>query len=347
MPLDLARLRQWSAPEDWSRISVIDAHTGGEPLRIVVDGLPDIPGSTILEKRAYAQTELDRLRRNLTGEPRGHADMYGAWLTEPVTDDGDVGVLFLHNEGFSTMCGHGIIALGTVLYEAGIARGEVKFDTPAGRVTATLNEFRGQLDRVSFINVPSFVLHPEQRVDVDGIGVVPYDLAFGGAFYAYVEADEIGLSLAEENVDQIIDWGMRIKHRVMETADIRHPEGGEDLNFLYGTIFSSIKTCGSVHSRNVCIFAEGEVDRSPTGTGVSGRLAILNHRAELDIDQTVEIESILGTSFRCRIAELTQVHGKPAVIPEVSGTAHITGTSTFVFDPRDPLRSGFFLGRGQ
>ncbi len=347
MALDLSPLRQWSPASDQTRISVIDAHTGGEPLRVVVDGLPKIPGATILEKRAHAQAELDHLRRRLMGEPRGHADMYGAWLTEPVTEDGDLGVLFLHNEGFSTMCGHGIIALGTVLYEAGIAKGEVRFDTPAGRVTATLHEFQGRLDRVSFINVPSFVLHPEQTVSVEGIGDVRYDLAFGGAFYAYVEADEIALDLAEENVDQIIDWGMRIKRAVAETCDIRHPEGGEDLNFLYGTIFSSIRTRGSVHSCNVCIFAEGEVDRSPTGTGVSGRLAILSHRGELDVDQTIEIESILGTSFRCRIEELTQVHGRPAVIPEVSGQAYITGTSQLVFDPRDPLRSGFFLGRGQ
>jgi trans-L-3-hydroxyproline dehydratase len=327
----------WQPPAHWQQITTIDAHTAGEPLRIITGGFPELPGSTILEKRQYAKQHYDHLRRTLMWEPRGHADMYGCILTPPVTPDGDVGVLFMHNEGFSTMCGHGIIGLVKVGVDTGYFPADgtervVKIDTPAGRVTATAHLRDGRVERVSFLNVPSFLLERDLKVDVPGIGIVTCDIAFGGAFYAYVDAAPLGLEITPENQRTLIDVGMRIKRAVMASYKIVHPDGDADLNFLYGTIFVQ-RTSGDIHSRNVCIFAEGEVDRSPTGTGVS----------ELGLDETITIESIIGTPFTGRVAEETRIGGLAAIIPEVGGTAYITGKHTFLIDPDDPLKDGFIL----
>jgi trans-L-3-hydroxyproline dehydratase len=341
----------------WDRLQTIDAHTAGEPLRVVTGGWPDIPGATILAKRQFARENHDSLRRALMWEPRGHADMYGCILTEPVTADGDVGVLFLHNEGYSTMCGHAIIGLVTVGLEYGLldraalkvdpaGQPVVRIDTPAGRVTATAHmeaPTEGtRVARVSFLNVPSFVLEPDLSVDVPGFGPVRCDIAFGGAFYAYVNATDMGLTIEPKAYASLIDAGRKVKAAVTEQYQIVHPEGDADLNFLYGTIFVQ-KGEGDVHSRNVCVFAEGEVDRSPTGTGVSGRAAIHHARGQLSAGETITIESIIGSSFDVRVAAETTVGGFPAVVPEVTGTAHVTGRHEFLIDPEDPLRDGFFL----
>jgi trans-L-3-hydroxyproline dehydratase len=219
----------------------------------------------------------------------------------------------------------------------------IKIDTPAGRVTATAHlREDGGVERVSFLNVPSFLLERDLRVQVPGIGAVTCDIAFGGAFYAYVDADSLNLELAPENQQTLIDVGMRIKRAVMDSYHIIHPDGSADLNFLYGTILVK-RLAGDIHSRNVCIFAEGEVDRSPTGTGVSGRLAIHHAWGELSVNQTITIESLIATRFTGRVVETTRVGGLPAVIPEVSGTASITGKHTFVIDPDDSLADGFIL----
>jgi proline racemase len=340
----------FTPPSHWHRLTTIDAHAAGEPLRIITSGWPNIPGDTILERRRYAADHHDHLRRTLMWEPRGHADMYGCILTPPATDDGDVGVLFMHNEGFSTMCGHGIIGLVTVGLEAGLITAPrtpgngtvVRIDTPAGRVTATAHLEAGRVRSVSFRNVPSFLLERDLRVTVPELDEVTCDIAFGGAFYAYLNADDVGLDLVPGNHAKIIDAGTRIKRAVMRSYKITHPDGEADLNFLYGTIFIK-RLDGPVHSRNVCVFAEGEVDRSPTGTGVSGRAAIHHARGELAVDQTITIESLIRTRFDVRITEETTAGGRPAVIPEVTGSAHITGRHEFFIDPDDPLREGVLL----
>jgi trans-L-3-hydroxyproline dehydratase len=337
----------WAPPDDWVRLTTIDAHTAGEPLRVVTDGFPDLPGDTILAKRRYARDHYDHLRRMLILEPRGHADMYGCVLTPPATSDGDVGVLFLHNEGFSTMCGHGIIGLVKVGLECGLIDagedGRIRLDTPAGRVTAAASIENGRVTGVSFLNVPSFTTALDQVVDVEGLGRVHYDVAFGGAFYAYVDGPSVGLELGSKNTPEIIDAGMRIKRAVSKREPIHHPAGEPDLDFLYGTIFVERFDAGDVHSCNVCVFAEGEVDRSPTGTGVSGRAAIHHARGELSTGEWITIESLIGTQFQVRVYETTEVAGVPAVVPEVRGTAHITGRNEFLVDPDDPLAEGFLL----
>ena len=344
---ELNSLANWNPPENWLKIKTIDAHTAGEPLRIILEGLPEIKGKTILEKRKYMKENLDHLRTALMFEPRGHADMYGAVITEPVNEGSDFGVLFLHNEGYSTMCGHGIISLTKVVVQTGMIESiepitEIKIDTPAGLITSYAKVKDGKVESVYFHNVPSFVLTMNQEVEVTGIGNVKYDIAFGGAFYAFVNADELGIDMKEENYRELIEKGMAIKKAVMNSYQIKHPFE-EDLNFLYGTIFYGKTHSKEADSRNVCIFAEGEVDRSPTGTGVSARMALHYSKGEIKINQQMIIESIIGTKFSGSVVNSTMFGNYDAVIPRVEGNAYITGKHEFVIDPEDPFKEGFIL----
>lgn len=343
----LSRMRDWEPPEEWLRITSIDAHTAGEPFRVITGGYPDLPGETILAHRRYAREKLDHLRTALMWEPRGHADMYGCILTPPVSPGADFGILFMHNEGYSTMCGHGIIGIATVALEAGLRpmvspETTIRMDTPAGLVTAHARIVDGRVASVYFHNVPSFVLALDESVDVPNLGRVRYDVAFGGAFYAFVQAAEVGLTCMPEDFRPLIEKGMAIKRAIMESAPIPHPFE-DDLSFLYGTIFIGPPQDKGAHSRNVCIFAEGEVDRCPTGTGVSARLAIHHARGQVDIDERIVVESIIGSRFSGRIVETCTFGPYAAVIPEVEGAAYITGRNEWLIDPADPLRDGFIL----
>jgi trans-L-3-hydroxyproline dehydratase len=299
----------------------------------------------MLAKRRFMDQQLDHVRKILMHEPRGHADMYGAVLTEPVTPDGDVGVLFMHNAGYSTMCGHGIIALVTAGLKHGLFavndRESIRIDTPAGRITARCRDESGEIGPVTFRNVPSFVLQDDCSVRVEGIEL-PATVAFGGAFYAYVDAALLGLALVPSESARLIELGRAITRAVSDTVPISHPEGERDLDFLYGTIF--VRAPESVtRSRNVCIFADGELDRSPTGTGVCGRAAIHHARNEINLGQEIEVESIIGTRFGVTCIGEARVGDLPAVIPEVTGSAHISGEHRFFVDASDPLPQGFFI----
>ena len=337
----------FTPPTDWLKITTIDAHTGGEPFRVIVDGFPELGGTTILERRRYAKEHYDHLRTALMWEPRGHADMYGCILTTPVTPDADFGILFIHNEGFSTMCGHGIIGIVTVVLETGMLpvispTTTIKIDSPAGLITAYANIEDDKVVSVSFHNVPSYVAAPDEVVDVPGLGKVRYDLAFGGAFYAYVNAGDVGLTCTPRDYRPLIETGMAIKNAVIKNKPIVHPLE-KDLGFLYGTIFVGPPTQAGSHSQNVCIFAEGEVDRSPTGTGVSGRLAIHHQRGEIQVDEEIIIESIIGSKFSGKVVSETTFGPYPAIIPEVTGQAHIIGKNELWINPSDPLKEGFIL----
>ncbi len=340
-------MKDWQAPQHWQKITTIDAHTAGEPFRVITSGFPELPGTTILARRRFVKEHYDHLRSALMLEPRGHADMYGCLVTPPITPGADFGVLFMHNEGFSTMCGHGIIGVTTVALETGMVTMQapqttLRIDTPAGLVTSRAQVRDGRVASVSFLNVPSFVLSLDQVVDVPGLGEVRYDLAFGGGFYAYVRAAEVGLTVSPENLHPLIDKGKAIKRAVMDSRTIPHPFE-EDLSFLYGTIFIGEPRGEGAHSSNVCIFAEGEVDRSPTGTGVSGRLAIHHARGEVGVGETLVIESIIGSAFRCTVSAETMFGPHRAIIPEVAGSAFITGRHEFLIDPDDPLKDGFVM----
>jgi trans-L-3-hydroxyproline dehydratase len=319
-------------------------------LRIITGGLPVLQGDTMLARRRYLRENFDHVRRALMWEPRGHFNMYGCVLTPPVTADAHLGVLFMHNEGYSTMCGHGVIALVTALIETGTlpttgAQTAVNLDTPAGlvRATAHLDE-HGHVARVSFLNVPSFLYARDVEVDVPQFGRVVVDVAFGGAFYAFLPASRVGLRVMPEQVTQLVVAGEAIKQAVNQTMTIKHPLE-DDLGFLYGTILTDAPADVSHHSRNICVFAHAEVDRSPTGTGVSARLALHHAKGELRDDETIAVESILGKDsvFVGRIAGRTRVGDYPAIVPEVSGTAHITGRHEFIISPRDALGRGFLV----
>ncbi|GAA0340677.1 proline racemase family protein [Bowmanella denitrificans] len=330
----------------YPQLHCLDLHTAGEPLRIVLSGYPTIPGNSMLAKRRYLMANLDHLRQLLMYEPRGHADMYGALITEPVSVDGDMGVLFMHNEGYSSMCGHGILALVTALAETGAISlthpATVRIDAPAGRIQAYAEMQQDKLN-ASFDCVPSFVEATHQYIELPGVGRVDYDIAFGGAYYAYVDADKLGLDCSVANARQLIDIGRRLKQAIMPRHQLIHPEEA-DLGFLYGVIFTSDKVEHSTsHSRHVCIFADGELDRSPTGTGVSGRAALLRYKTAWSGSAPIQIESIIGSTMSVSISH-EQIFGPfQAVIPRVSGQAYITGEHRFMLHAQDPFPQGFFI----
>ncbi len=333
------------------QIKTIDMHTGGEPLRVIIDGFPELKGDSVLEYRRYCKDNFDHLRTALMFEPRGHADMYGCILLPPNDDEGDFGIIFLHNEGYSTMCGHAIIAISTLAVEMNwIAVNEgdniIKIDAPCGRITSFANVKDGKVTGVRFHCVPSFVVGLDRTVHVDGLGMVTYDLAYGGAFYAYVDLakNNFDFDLSTGSYRQLITKGMDIKHAVIDAdKEITHPFE-DDLSFLYGTIFiDNNKQPSGVDSRNVCMFAEGEIDRCPTGSGVSGRMAIHKARNEINYGETMTIESITDSVFKGSVISEEKYGPFTAVIPQVEGTAYITGTQTFIIDPNDPMKDGFIL----
>ncbi|HSG48192.1 MAG TPA: proline racemase family protein [Longimicrobiales bacterium] len=328
-------------------VTCIDAHTEGEPLRVILEGFPEPAGETVLQRRRFAREHLDTLRTALMWEPRGHADMYGCIVVPPERPDSDFGVLFTHNEGYSSMCGHGVLAMARVAVEAGLVERRepvtpVTMDTPAGQVFASAQVQEGRVRSVSFRNVPAWSGGLDREVVVPGVGSVRYDLGFGGAFYAYVDAPSLGLSLVPQRVEELIRTGRAIKEAVQSADPPEHP-AHPDLSFLYGTIFTGPPADPAHHSRHVCVFADGEVDRSPTGTGVSGRLALLHARGTVRRGESLVIESIVGSRFACRIVETTEAHGRPAVVTEVEGRAFVTGHTRFVLDPEDPFRAGFLV----
>ncbi|MCT4564688.1 MAG: proline racemase family protein [Maledivibacter sp.] len=329
-----------------NRIDCIDAHTGGEPLRIVTSGLPPIIGNTILEKRDYMLKNYDNLRKLMMLEPRGHSGMYGCILVDAVTEDGDFGVLFTHNEGLSSMCGHGIIAVTKVAIQTGMivakeGQNIVKIDAPAGRITAYADVKNGEVERVRFQNVPCFVYAENIKVNVEGIGDIIADVVYCGAFYVYLDAAKVGLKVIPEYTEQLVKVGMEIKHRVMEMMEFNHPTSG--VNWLYGTIFfeKPERDGDKVLTKNVCIFADGQVDRSPTGTGTGGRVALHYHTGEMKKDDILVNNSIIDTVMEGKIIEEIKVGHYDAVLTEVSGTAHIMGFTQLVLDPEDPLPEGF------
>lgn len=326
-------------------ITTIDAHAGGEPLRIVTSGLPPLRGATILERRREMLAHHDHLRRALMWEPRGHADMYGAIVTRPVTAAADYGVLFMHNEGYSTMCGHGIIALTTALIETGAfpcadGRASIGYDTPAGFVRASAQIEGGRVLEVAFENVPSFVFAEAVEIDTP-FGRLTVPVVFGGAFYAVAEASAAGLTVERSQTRRLIDFGMAVKHGVEAVLDVAHPDEPE-LRGIYGTIVTGVAP-ENVDGLNVTIFADGEVDRSPCGTGTAGRVALLHATGVLAIGQTYIHQGVSGSRFKGRVLRDTVVAGRPAVVPEIAGRGFLTGLHTFVIEPDDPLGAGFLV----
>lgn len=327
--------------------STVDLHAAGEPLRVVTGGVPHLPGPTILRKRAWVRDHLDHVRRALMWEPRGHADMYGALLTEPVTGSADFGVVFMHNEGYSDMCGHGVVALATLAVAQGLVprtEGETRvgIDTPAGFVEAFAAWDGRRVGDVRFRNVPSYLHHRDLELDTASFGRVTVDVAFGGAFYAYVDAERLGLEVTSERLGELVVAGAEITAATAAAAETVHPLEPE-LRHIYGTILTGPPRAPGATHRNVCVFADRQVDRSPTGTGTAGRVAQLVARGHLGLGAPIVNESIVGSTFGGRAVERTRVGPYEGVVPEVSGRAAIVGYGTHVVDADDPLGGGFLL----
>jgi proline racemase len=325
-------------------VSTVEMHTGGEPTRIVVDGWPKLLGKTLLDKRREAKERHDHLRRGLMLEPRGHDGMYGALLVEPDHPEADLAVLFMHNEGYSTMCGHATIALARWAVESGrVKRTEpetvVRLQCPCGLVVARVSAD----GTVRFESVPSFVYALDRIAPTRTWGPVTVDIAYGGAFYAFLSADSIGLDLKASPMRDIVDAGEEIALAAAKAIPIEHPDE-PDLAFLYGTILTDGGDGVDSPSRNVCIFAGRQVDRSPTGSGVSARMALQVARRRARLGDTRKFESCTGALFTGRaVSEAPAVSGRKSVIVEVGGQAHFMGEATFRFDADDPLREGFVL----
>ncbi|HHX48104.1 MAG TPA: proline racemase family protein [Brevibacterium sp.] len=329
-----------------------DFHTAGEPFRTVAEPPVEIPGESVAQRRELAVpgSALDDLRRLLCFEPRGHADMYGGFITPPDDDGADFGVLFWHKDGFSTACGHGTMALGAWAVSSGIVEidpsgtTEVTIDVPSGRVRAQVHtDAEGRAASVDFVNVSSRLVASGITVDTSR-GPVSVDLAWGGAIYALVDASDLGepsLDVVPENLTALISLGREIKAGLADHPDTVHPED-DRLSGVYGTIFVDrfgTLPSGELHQRNVTIFADGQVDRSPCGSGTAARVAALHAAGELRPGQSLVHESIVGTRFRAKVLEETA----EGVIPVVTGSAHRVATSTFELDPLDDLVPGFVL----
>jgi proline racemase/trans-L-3-hydroxyproline dehydratase len=331
-------------------ISTVDSHTAGEPTRLVVGGLPSLPGATMAEKMAYARNKLDGLRRLLLLEPRGRQDMYGAVLTTPTSSQADFGLIFMNTQQYTTMCGHAVIGAATTLVETGMVEAVepetiVTFDTPVGLVQTRIQVEGGRVLEVSFDNTPVFAYQLGARLSVPGLDEVTADIVYSGGFFALVKAQQTGLELVPANVEALIDLGIRIRDAANSQLSVRHPELAFT-NLIDCVEFSGPtkrQADGSLHARNTVILGNRTVDRSPCGTGTCARMAVLHARGELKLREWFVSESIIGTRFMGQIVGETYVGEYPAILPRVAGRAYLTGLHQFVLDPDDPFPYGFCL----
>lgn len=329
-------------------LMAIDSHTMGEPTRIVVGGVPHVPGKTMADKRAYLEEKMDHIRTSIMHEPRGHRDMFGSILTSPVNDDADFGIVFMDGGGYLNMCGHGSIGAVTVAIETGMVPAvepetNVSFDAPAGLIKARAAVEKGVVKSVTIRNVPAFLYKENVTVDVPGLGNIKLDISFGGSFFALVDVKELKLKVCPQNVDQLIKAGMAIMKAANEQIHIEHPELKHIKTIDLVEIYDQ-PTHPEAHYKNVVIFGDGQADRSPCGTGTSAKMAALYAKRKLALNQEFVYESIIGTLFRGRLVETAQVGEFAAVVPEITGSAYITGFNQFVIDPNDPVKHGFTLG---
>ena len=328
-------------------LTTVELHTCGETFRLVTQGLPKIPGATIVERRAWLQENADQYRRAVMLEPRGHKDLYGGYLTEPVSADADFGVIFLNNMGYSPHCGHGVIALATAALELGWVERKspetrVGIDAPCGFIEAFVEWDGKRAGNVRFVNVPSFIFMRDVTVDTPTFGKVIGDIAYGGATYFYVDGRPHDIANREKDVQSIQQIGYEIKTAVNAKMPVVHPEIPE-FNDVYGVmVYGDPRHDGSTQA-NCCVYADRAIDRSPTGSGTAGRIAQLYLRGELSGSETLVNESIIGTVFKGRVLSETKVGDFDAVIPEVSGKAYICGFANWTIDEEDPLTFGFLV----
>ncbi len=333
-------------------ISVIDTHTAGEAARLVTAGVPKIPGKDIVEKKQYLIDNLDDLRKSVMFEPRGHQDMFGAFLLPPTKEEADFALIFMDTGGYLNMCGHNTIAAvtaavetGMVDVEEGATEKEVVVETPAGLIyaTAKLKDNGAKVKEVSFRNVESFLCKRDLELDVEGVGHIKFDISFGGSFFCILSADQLGLEVKPENASKLKEAGLKIRDAVNANIEIQHPTLSHIKSVDLVEIYDKPSHPEATY-KNVVVFGDGNIDRSPCGTGTSAKLATLYSKGELKPGEPFVYESILGTLFKGRIVEERKLADFDAIIPEITGSGYILGFSNYVYDPDDALTYGFLLG---
>ncbi len=330
-------------------LTAVDSHTGGNAERVVIGGVPPIPGRTMLDKLKYMRDHLGHLRTFLVHEPRGHSNMFASVLTPPTVAEADFGVIYLEPGGYATMCGHGTIAICTVLVEIGMVQAqepvtEIVLDTPAGIVRTEVAVRDGAAESVTIENVPSFLYKPDVEVNVPEVGRVIVDIAYGGNFYAILPAESVGLEIRPEHANEIMSCGTKIWKAVNEQVEIHHPEEPE-IDCVNYVEFSTAPTHPAATMKNAVVVPPAGIDRSPCGTGTSAKMATLHAKGELGLKEEFVHESIIGSLFCGQLIAETQVGPYAAVVPTIRGSAYIMGIHQFVLDPRDPFPAGFLLER--
>jgi proline racemase len=334
-------------PNNYERvIRTIDAHTVGEAARIIMDGFPPIYGDTMMAKKQYIESHYDDLRSALMLEPRGHNDMFGAIFVEPVHDEADLGVIFMDNGGYLNMCGHGSIGASTVAVETGIVPvtepyTTVVLDTPAGVIYTEVAVAHGRAKEVSISNVPSFLYKDAVPVEVPGYGVVNADISFGGSFFALVDAGEIGWAVHTNNIPKFVDLGMKLRREINRTVQVQHPY--LDIDTVDLVEFYKAAGTDSLNQKNIVVFGNGQVDRSPCGTGTSAKIADLYAKGKLQLNQEIINESVIGSVFRGAAVLEVEIGGYAGVVPRITGSANIVGYNQWLIDSNDPLNLGFAI----
>ncbi|HBG5589021.1 TPA: proline racemase [Clostridioides difficile] len=328
-------------------IQAIDSHTAGEATRIVVGGIPNIKGNSMPEKKEYLEENLDYLRTAIMLEPRGHNDMFGSVMIQPCCPDADFGIIFMDGGGYLNMCGHGTIGAMTAAIETGVVPAvepvtHVVMEAPAGIIRGDVTVVDGKAKEVSFLNVPAFLYKEGVEVDLPGVGTVKFDISFGGSFFAIIHASQLGLKIEPQNAGKLTELAMKLRDIINEKIEIQHPTLAHIKTVDLVEIYDE-PTHPEATYKNVVIFGQGQVDRSPCGTGTSAKLATLHAKGELKVGEKFVYESILGTLFKGEIVEETKVADFNAVVPKITGSAYITGFNHFVIDEEDPLKHGFIL----
>nr|WP_298479740.1 proline racemase [uncultured Oribacterium sp.] len=328
-------------------IHAVDSHTAGEATRVVVGGVPKIPGKSMPEKKQWLEDNLDYLRTAIMLEPRGHKDMFGSILTQPTVDEADYGIIFMDGGGYLNMCGHGTIGAMTVAVETGMVPvtepvTKVVQEAPAGLIHGQVFVEDGKAKKVNFTNVPAFLYKRDQEVELPGYGKIRFDISFGGSFFAIVKAEQVGLEIVPENAAKLQDLGIHLRDIINKEIPVQHPELPHIHSVDLVEWWSKTETKGAT-LKNCVVFGQGQVDRSPCGTGTSAKMATLFAKGELKMGEKFFYESILGTIFEGEIVGKAKVGEYDAVIPQITGSAYITGFNHFVIDETDPVKYGFIL----
>ncbi|UCH19853.1 MAG: proline racemase family protein [Deltaproteobacteria bacterium] len=329
-------------------ISTVDTHTEGEPTRIITGGIKCIPGRTMVQKMEYFKSNLDHIRTALMAEPRGHKDMYGCLLTEPASEKADYGFIFMDNQQYMSGCGHATIGISTALAELGMVNTQepitrMVLEPPSGLIEVEVKMFNGRAESVAFRNVPAFVEYVDEVIEVPGLGKLRVDVAFGGNYFVFFQARDVNLEVTPNNIEKVIDTCLDVKAAANQQLKVQHPKLPHNDHFNIATVLSQPN---NPEADYLCVhvFSTRQFDHSPGGTGTSAWMAVLFSKGQIKLKEYVRAESITGGIFTGRLLEKTLFEGKPAVIPEITGSAFITGFHQFVIDDQDPIKKGFLIG---